>query len=105
MIQVKESPLHGRGVFAISDMRKGAVLECPVVLVEKMYTIPGLNTYLYPWDRSHNSICMGFGSFFNSSQSPNVVIDSIDKDKMVKRFRLLTNVKQGTELLLKYNIE
>lgn len=101
LIEIRQSNIHGKGVFAKKDMLKNTELICDVLVFNKKETI--LNDYHFPWDKNLSSICIGFGSFFNHSKIPNVKIKSIDKKKQIKTFILLKNIKKGEELTLCYN--
>jgi SET domain-containing protein len=100
MIKVRKSNIHGRGVFATKSILSGTILECDIILLEN--NKKDLYTYSFPWDKNHYSICMGFASFLNNSENPNLKIKSIDKDKLTKTFITIRDIKADEELLIKY---
>jgi SET domain-containing protein len=100
MIKVSFSKIHGRGVFAAWPIPKGTELECDVLLFDN--EAQSLKTWSYPWSRNHYSVCMGFGSFLNHSEIPNVKIERIDKEKLTKTFKVIKDINEGEELFLNY---
>lgn len=102
-IEIKSSAIHGRGVFAKELISAGVEMTCEVVVIPK--SSEGLlHIYRYPWDRLNNqdSICIGFGSFFNHSNDPNVKVKSIDKFSLTKTFITLKDIQPGDELFINY---
>jgi hypothetical protein len=100
MIKVDFSEIDGRGVFATQDIGIGTELTCDVMIFEN--DVKFLEKWTYPWDKDHFSFCVGFGSFFNHSQIPNVKIKSVDKKRLTKTFVVINDIKEGEELLLCY---
>ena len=76
-ITVKKTGKKGRGVFALSDFKKGELIEsCPVLTFtpkeRKLLERTQLNYYVYPWRSTRSaSISLGYGSIYNHSFSPN----------------------------------
>ncbi len=97
---IKESQIHGKGVFSTWIIPKGSIFTCDVLLIDK--SINALNKYHYPWDSINNSICIGFGSYLNHSSDPNVKIYKVDRDKLTKTFIALRDIEQDEELTLYY---
>ena len=100
MIRVDFSKIDGRGVFATQEIDTGTELICDVMLFEN--GVKALAKWSYPWSRTHFSFCVGFGSFFNHSDRPNVRIKGIDKEKLVKTFVITRKINRGEELVLDY---
>lgn len=101
-IEIRNSKIHGKGVFAKNFIPKGTLLTCDVlVLNERPLSI---KNYFYPWEGIEHSLCMGFGSYFNHSLTPNVRIKSINKRKLTKTFIILKDIEVGEELTIKYSI-
>jgi len=101
MIKVDFSEIDGRGVFATEDILVGVELTCNVMIFKN--SVNFLEKWTYPWDKDHFSFCVGFGSFFNHSDTPNVKIKSIDKKLLTKTFIVINDIKKGEELLLNYS--
>jgi len=99
LIEIKESPIHGKGIFAKKNIHKATTLTCDVLIFENEEV---LSKYEYPWTKGTYCLCIGFGSFFNHSITPNVKILSIDKEKLTKTFIVLNDIKSGEELTICY---
>jgi hypothetical protein len=97
MLEVRNSDIHGRGCFATVNIGKGALLTFPVILVDKQDSC-----YLFPWSGDTKSIVIGPVTFCNSSDTPNLRIKSIDREKLTKTFETLDDINIGDELLLNY---
>lgn len=101
MVEVRKSKIHGRGVFAIEDIKEGTKLTCDVIVMDG---IPEeIAKYTFPWSGNKSSMCMGFGSFFNHHHKPLVKIYSIDRENLTKTFIVLSDIKRGDELTLDYS--
>jgi hypothetical protein len=101
MIKIDFSEIDGRGVFATQDIEIGVELTCEVMIFEN--NVECLKKWSYPWSKTHFSFCVGFGSFFNHSDNPNIKIKNIDKVNLTKTFVITKQVNKGDELLLYYN--
>lgn len=101
----------GRGVFAKKHIKKNDVIErCPVVLVQEE-EIPHLrNTellnYYFMWGEDHHhhkaAICLGFGSMYNHSYTPNATYIKVIEDEYID-FMSLVPIKKGEEITINYN--
>ena len=104
MIEVKNSNVHGSGVFATKNIPKGTELCCDVILIEKELekNYGDINVYSFPWNKTHYSICMGFATFFNHNRIPNVKNKRIDKEQLKDYFITLIDINIGDELFIDY---
>lgn len=102
LIKIKESNIHGKGVFATTKLERGLILTCDVLIVDQLSKEHPLYVYQYPWLFKKNCICIGFGSYFNHSKEPNVRIVSTDKIKLTMSFILLKDVYPSSELFIDY---
>ena len=100
MIEIKNSDIHGKGVFSTEYLPAGTLLVCDVIVFPKDIIIDSV--YRYPWYRDDGCICAGFGSFLNHSNEPNIVISSIDKKNLTKTFKTILDINMGCEILMKY---
>ena len=114
LLYVAESEGRGRGVFTKEVIPKGDMIEvCPVVILSEGYlkllgqtelkdyifsfpTLPGKNI---PYDGS--CICMGYGSLYNHSNSPNADWEA-DWDTKTITFYALKNIKDEEEITFNY---
>jgi hypothetical protein len=103
-IEIKTSLIDGKGVFALNDLQPGTLLPCDIITINKNNIDQNLVKYVYPYSKAKNlvSICLGFGSFFNSSELPNTKIKKLDKKNLILWFEIIKLVKKGEELFLKY---
>lgn len=107
-IEVRESPIHGRGVFATKKIKKGEIIEvCPVVVVDKKQ-VPflektELGNYYFDWEKGKAAIALGFGSIYNHSYNPNAKYMPYDEKTL--RFRARRTIRPGEEICTNYNGE
>lgn len=102
----------GRGVFALRDITKGAVIEiAPVIPVSKSSLIENGDVpdgYLLDWDGNYEDeeYCMplGYIMMYNHSDTPNIMLDQ-DYDKYTMTAIALRDIKRGEELCWNYNCE
>ena len=100
---IKKSDVHGKGVFASADIPLGTKLVCGILKIPKTNTPLELKLYTYPFDISYNSICIGFGNFFNHRETPNIKVHELNKINMTITFIVLSDIKENSELFLYYN--
>ncbi|MFN3827042.1 MAG: SET domain-containing protein-lysine N-methyltransferase [Micavibrio sp.] len=102
----------GRGVFALCDFPKGAVLEvAPVIPVSKDSVVENGSApdgYLLQWDGHYEDeeFCMplGYIMMYNHHKNPNILIDQ-DYDTYTMKVIALRDIKAGEELCWNYNCE
>ena len=99
MVIVKESSIHGKGAFALKDFVKDEILECDVLEITKS---PLVENYIFPFIGSRVCIHVGWASFLNSSERPNLRHLRIDTEKNVSYFRIIKDISTGEELTLRY---
>jgi len=123
-IEVRDSSIHGRGVFAKEDIKSGEILEeCHYIVVDdgNSHDMP-----LYKWRRLTDSniqiderkfqwpkgedfekytIPFGFGTIYNSvlNEEERSVNWENDLDRDIYRFFTTRDVKKDEELLLYYH--
>lgn len=106
LVEVKESPLHGKGVFAKRNIAKGEVIvKSDMTLIHVNENLPEeLATLQFPWTKEHDAICLSdAGSFFNHSSKPNAEVNQRDFKNLVQTFVTKTAVAKGTEITIYYN--
>lgn len=96
--RIGPSPLHGRGVFARSVIRRGTrIMRAPALVVEQD---PGeLIDYVFEWDDEKTAIALGAISLCNHSRTPNAEILTTDDE-----FHLIATrtIQPGEEILIDY---
>lgn len=100
----------GRGVFAGERILNGALIEsCPVVALEHAkdrdrLRKTGLVNYYFLWGdtRDHAAICLGWGSVYNHSFTPNARYEKVMEDRRMD-FYALRDIEEGEEIVVNYN--
>ena len=101
----------GRGIFASVDLTEGDVIEkCPIILIsEKEVTDlrkTGLHNYYFMWGEDKQfhkaGICLGFGSLYNHSYTPNATYQKLYEEQMII-FKAIKSINKGEEITVNYN--
>jgi len=103
LIEIRNSPRKGRGVFAKKAIKKGAIIErVPLLIVtwDEMADSE-LADYAFVYSPTKVAIALGYGSLYNHSYSPNARYD--DEGKKAKVFSAIANIKAGEEITVNYN--
>lgn len=104
-------PHAGRGVFAVSDICRGDLIECcPVVLIPENQVSflrkTELHNYYFMWgdDEKHHKagICLGYGSLYNHSYTPNATYKKLLDEKLIE-FVAIQDIKHDEEITVNYN--
>ena len=106
LIEVKESPLHGKGVFAKRNIAKGEVIvKSDMTLIHVNENLPeGLATLQFPWTDEYDAICLSdAGSFFNHDSHPNAEVKERDFKNLIQTFIAKTAIEKGNEITIYYN--
>lgn len=106
MVEVKQSPLHGKGVFATRHIAKGELLvKSDMALVHVNENLPEvLATLQFPWTEEYDAICISdAGSFFNHSLQPNAEVRERDFVNLTQTFVAKTDIVKGDEITIYYN--
>jgi uncharacterized protein len=106
LVEIKQSLLHGKGVFATQNIAKGTVLVIshmvPVHVNENLPEL--LATLQFPWTDDYDAICLSdAGSFFNHSKQPNAEIIVRDFENLTQTFAAKTTIAKGDEITIYYN--
>ncbi len=106
IVEIKKSPLHGKGVFAARDITKGeTIAECHMALIHINENLPEvLATLQFPWTDEYDAICISdVGSFFNHGSSPSAEIIKRDFEELTQTFGAVRDIKKGEEIMIYYN--
>ena len=109
-IIVKDSTLHGLGVFACIDFVPGDVIErCPYLVIDDddLQEINRLNDYLFTSpDKKDDYLCvLGCGMIYNHGAPANAEWQIDDDDNRFIRFTAKSVIKSGEEILHDYGNE
>jgi SET domain-containing protein len=107
-IYVKDSPLHNLGVFSSQKIEKGEVIDvCPFLSFPQSSNerIPVFSNYTFCYPRSENwtthALVMGYGSYYNHSETPSVDWNTNEDDRTFIFFAL-RDINEGEELFINY---
>jgi uncharacterized protein len=77
-IEIKESPIHGLGVFCKEKIEKGEIIEtCPFLVFPQtpQEKLPFFGNYSFCFPRDENwtnhALVLGYGSLYNHSENQN----------------------------------
>lgn len=108
-IEVKESLLHGRGVFAKSRIRKGSLIEqAPVIFLsnEEKESLRFTKLYHYYFllgnDEKQIAFNFGYASFYNHSPEANAFYTFSRKQNTLNIYAYRT-IEAGNEITINYN--
>ena len=106
-VKVRNSPLHGLGVFASYDIKKHEVIErAPVLCFHKdtMDCLSGhvLHDYVFAWSAGQVIIALGCGSLYNHSNDASNISFRARTDLPALEFIAKRDITSGEELLVHY---
>lgn len=104
-------PNAGNGIFARAPIKKDELIEkCPIVLVAE-HEVPDLRktelmNYYFMWGDDKNfhkaAICLGFGSLYNHSYTPNATYKKNLTDNYIE-FIAIEDIQKDQEITVNYN--
>jgi SET domain-containing protein len=106
LVYAKEIPGKGRGVFARRPIRNGELIEsCPVIVcpgqewehLEKT----ALRDFYLNFGPDDSAICLGFGSLYNHSETPNAKTVRAPEQRFV-HFYATRDIAQDEEICFRY---
>jgi len=106
LVLIKRARGKGRGVFARTRIRKGAVIEkVPVLIIPIKHLVGGLTNpilqkYFYIWNKGNVAVSLGYGSLYNHSYAPNA---EYEHDTASIVYRALRDIAKGEEITINYN--
>lgn len=109
-VVVKDSPIHGRGVFATENIKAGEVIEeCHHVLLSESFPFvnQNLKEYVFAWPKflpTHSTVVLGFGSIYNHSNTPNADWET-DIERNLFVFNSRKDIAAGEEICTSYGEE
>lgn len=102
-------PNAGRGVFAVTKIAKGTVIEvCPVIVIPQhqahIIQQTMLINYNFAWGKGKETValCLGFGSVYNHSYTPNATYKK-QFDHASITFIAMQDIKKDEEITVNYN--
>lgn len=111
LVEIKNSPKRGRGVFATANIKQGTVIEISPVIVltekeRKAIEETLLFHYVFEWgnDKKKACVALGYVSMYNHSYSANCEYE-MEYGKKRMTIRTVKNIKKGEELFINYNAD
>ena len=113
-IEIRKSKIKnaGRGVFALTDIKKGEVIEiCPILI------FPGgeyphlsetkLSGYLFEYTGDSTILALGFGSMYNHTNTPNAKYEMVEYEGKSEQnnelyFVATKPIKKDEEIYINY---
>ena len=112
-IEVKTSPIHGRGVFATKDIPANSILEeCHFVQLKETNfdnIDPALQDYVFEIQKTSDhpstiyAIALGISSIINHSHDGVNATWVINKSRRIFVFTARRRIRSGEEILIDYN--
>ena len=106
LVNIKQSHLHGKGVFATQNIAKGKeIVKSHMVPIHVNANLPeALATLQFTWTDEYDAICLSdAGSFFNHNSQPNAQITGRDFTNQIQTFAAKTAIAKGDEITIYYN--
>jgi len=106
LVEIKNSSLHGKGVFATQNIAKGEIIvESHMAMIHVNENLPeALATLQFPWTDEYDAICLSdAGSFFNHSTQPSAEIFERDFKNLTQTFIAKSDIVKGEEITIYYN--
>jgi len=107
-IEIKDSPVSGKGVFAKENIKSGEVIEnCHFTLLDQKYPYVDkkLLEYIFSWPKStingRSAVVWGFGSIYNHSKNNNADWETDEENNHFKFFTI-KDIKAGEEIFTNY---
>ena len=108
IVEIKESPIHGKGVFAARNIDSGTIIAVShVTLLHHNEQLPEvIATLEFPWNDEYYALCLSdVGSFFNHDKEFNAKVIEQDKERLTQTFAATRAIKKGEEVFIFYNKE
>jgi SET domain-containing protein len=105
MIELRNSPIHGRGVFAMYSIHKGEVVQKAPFLFVYGEEIEGeLADYIFLFSKKRSVLPLLHGALFNHNDKPNLdhIIDGKTK---VMTFYAVRDIAANEECFIYYGKE
>ncbi len=109
LIELRNVPGKGRGVFATQNISKGDEIErVPVLVMPAQDALHDdisdlLSNYVFEWGEDTVGLALGFGSMYNHSYTANARYD--DVGKQTKLYKAVRDIAKGEEITINYNGE
>ena len=109
LIYCKRTMHRGYGVFAVSEIAAGELIEQVPVIVLPLQDLHGpegttkLAKYVFHWREGYVALALGYGSLYNHAYEPNARCEDVAPQS--KRFVAIRHIEQDEEITFNYNGE
>lgn len=107
-IEVRNSPIQGKGVFAKEDINKGEIIEiCHFIVLEQKFNEldKKLQEYVYAWPKvqfgAKSAVVWGYGSIYNHSRNNSADWET-DEINNIFKFFSIKDIKKNEEICINY---
>ena len=108
-LYIKQSPRKGKGIFTGEPIEAGTLVEIAPVIVlpvkdSALIDQTFLYNYYFLWgdEQKNYAICLGYGSLYNHSYSPNCIYETYYEDEVI-HFIAIRDISAEEELTVNYN--
>jgi SET domain-containing protein len=108
-LYIKQSPGKGKGIFTHKPIEAGTLVEIAPVIVLPVKDSPLIDqTFLYNYyflwgdEQKNFAICLGYGSLYNHSYTPNCIYETYYEDEVI-HFIAIRDIAADEELTINYN--
>lgn len=102
MLYTKKSNINGRGLFAKDNIKKNTIIEYDIILIDKNIQNDDFIKYTFPFNMTHNCLCIGNITLCNHNNFSNIEIHSLDIINLKKKFIFTRDVYKDEEIFLNY---
>ena len=110
LLEIRETPGKGRGIFAKKALKKDAILETAPVIVmthedRKLLDQTLLHDYIFEWQPGNAQMCcmaLGWVPLFNHSYASNCEY-FMNYDDQTMFIQAIRDISAGEELTINYN--
>lgn len=100
-VQVANSTISGRGIFAAKDFKRNELIEeCHAILI-RLPRPSVLQDYVFKWNDKYCAMLTGNGSLYNHSKLNNVHYE-VDEENNLMHLFAVRDIKAGEELFITY---
>jgi SET domain-containing protein len=104
-VEMRPSPIHGRGMFATRDIKKDEVIErAPLVVIDRSEDLTSgslLRKYDIAYKDGKFAVMLGYASIYNHSDDNNVIWD-FEPDEDIIYIKSIRDIPKDQEVCVSY---
>lgn len=101
MFEIRDTNIYGKGVFANTHIPKGTKITFDCIKI-KQGSVPD---YEFGYTHIESLLCLGIGSYFNHSDTPNMKFPIFDEHNKTQTWETIKDIKEGEEMVFNYGCE